>query len=371
MEESTELPKWIQPEARRIADRTARDRADASKWDLNVAILLFSILAIITILGYEGATIWLMAPVAILGLAAVWAFGWLRGRQAYAHFLEEELAQLPDDWKDYYGILGVSRTAAAETITGAYNRIARPYNGALSEEAKRVPMYEMMMKDADEAFNVLSDPTSREKYDEIYWLRHNVDDSEIDDSVRNELFDLSRSISDEVTKVKDKKMGLPRLNRKTQRIISMAVAVVLVVLIAGTSFAFVSPESALAEPFKGIAISVASVPANAIDLIGQVRGVAAMTERRIVASSVQWMRIEEGVKVVPVVTESTNDMAVFPSPEHPLYPEYLESRYTQFKYTVDSHGSVTVDTSWATTDAFLENIRQRIYRLENDILFGE
>jgi hypothetical protein len=53
MEESTELPKWIQPEARRIADRTARDRADASKWDLNVAILLFSILAIITILGYE------------------------------------------------------------------------------------------------------------------------------------------------------------------------------------------------------------------------------------------------------------------------------------------------------------------------------
>lgn len=29
---------------------------------------------------------------------------------------------------------------------------------------------------------------------------------------------------------------------------------------------------------------------------------------------------------------ATNDMSIFPSAEHPLYPEYLEQRYTESKY---------------------------------------
>ena len=70
------------------------------------------------------------------------------------------------------------------------------------------------------------------------------------------------------------------------------------------------------------------------------------------------------MKRVPLVTVSTNDMTCFPSREHCLSPDYLDKRFGQFKYTVDSKGIVSVDTSWATTDAFLEKIKQLLDRLE-------
>ena len=69
--------------------------------------------------------------------------------------------------------------------------------------------------------------------------------------------------------------------------------------------------------------------------------------------------IQEAIRadlLSPVATP-TNDMLGFPSTENPLYPEYLDRRYSQFNYTVSAYGNVTVDTSVATTDAFLERIR--------------
>ena len=70
------------------------------------------------------------------------------------------------------------------------------------------------------------------------------------------------------------------------------------------------------------------------------------------------------MKIVPTVTVPTNDMAWFPSQEHCLFPNYLEKRFSQFSYTVNSKGNVTVDTSWATTDGFIEHLKQLIERLE-------
>lgn len=103
---------------------------------------------------------------------------------------------------------------------------------------------------------------------------------------------------------------------------------------------------------------------GAVELIEVVRGVGATSERKIVSTTLQSMRIQEGMKIVPAVTVPTNDMACFPSQECCLFPDYLDKRFSQFRYTVSSKGIVSVDTSWATTDDFIENIKQLIKRLE-------
>lgn len=115
---------------------------------------------------------------------------------------------------------------------------------------------------------------------------------------------------------------------------------------------------------RGIAITLTKASAGAIGLIEDVRGIAATSERKIVSTALQSMRVEEGLRRVPLVMVSTNDMARFPSREYCLFLDYLDRRFSQFKYTVDSKGIVSVDTSWATTDAFLDNIKRLLDRLE-------
>lgn len=133
--------------------------------------------------------------------------------------------------------------------------------------------------------------------------------------------------------------------------------VAVVVFVGGTSLAFVRPQSALAAPFRGIAEMLAQVTVVASDIIDGVRGVAAGYERQTVSTALQAMRVlDRAPSISPVATTPTNDMSGFPSTENPLYPEYLDRRYSQFNYTVSAYGNVTVDTSVATTDAFLERI---------------
>jgi curved DNA-binding protein len=66
------------------------------------------------------------------------------------------------DFKDYYTILGVSKTATPEEIKRAYRKLARKYHpdlnpGDVNAEAK--------FKNLNEANEVLSDPEKRQKYD--------------------------------------------------------------------------------------------------------------------------------------------------------------------------------------------------------------
>ena len=133
--------------------------------------------------------------------------------------------------------------------------------------------------------------------------------------------------------------------------------VAIVVLVGGTALAFVRPESALAAPFRGIAEALAQVTVTTGDIIDDVRVAAAGYERQTVSSALQAMRVVDGITTVTLVTTPTNDMSDFPSAANPLYPEYLDRRYSQFNYTVSAYGNVTVDTSVATTDDFLERIR--------------
>jgi curved DNA-binding protein len=67
------------------------------------------------------------------------------------------------EFKDYYKILGLERTATAEDIKGAYRKLARKYHPDVSKE----PGAEVRFKEIGEAYHVLQDPEKRAAYDQL------------------------------------------------------------------------------------------------------------------------------------------------------------------------------------------------------------
>lgn len=76
------------------------------------------------------------------------------------------------DFKDYYAVLGVSKTATPEEIKRAYRKIARKHHPDLNQGDKDA---ESKFKDLNEANEVLSDPEKRQKYDRFgqHWNQPN------------------------------------------------------------------------------------------------------------------------------------------------------------------------------------------------------
>lgn len=72
------------------------------------------------------------------------------------------------NFKDYYAVLGVNKTAPPEEIKRAYRKLARKYHPDLNPGDKDS---EAKFKDLNEANEVLSDPEKRQKYDQFgqYW----------------------------------------------------------------------------------------------------------------------------------------------------------------------------------------------------------
>ncbi|WP_157054967.1 DnaJ domain-containing protein, partial [Salidesulfovibrio brasiliensis] len=68
------------------------------------------------------------------------------------------------EYKDYYKILGVSRSASKEEIGKAYKKLARKYHPDLNPNDKSA---EDKFKEIGEAYEVLKDPEKRKLYDQF------------------------------------------------------------------------------------------------------------------------------------------------------------------------------------------------------------
>jgi curved DNA-binding protein len=67
------------------------------------------------------------------------------------------------EFKDYYEIMGLQRSASQDEIKRAYRRLARKYHPDVSKE----PDAETRFKELGEAYEVLKDPEKRAAYDQL------------------------------------------------------------------------------------------------------------------------------------------------------------------------------------------------------------
>ena len=68
------------------------------------------------------------------------------------------------DFKDYYATLGVAKTASEKEIKQAFRKLARKHHPDVNPGDK---VAEAKFKEINEAYEVLGDPNSRKKYDEL------------------------------------------------------------------------------------------------------------------------------------------------------------------------------------------------------------
>lgn len=68
------------------------------------------------------------------------------------------------EYKDYYQILGVDKNADEKEIKKAFRKLARKYHPDVNPND---PQAENRFKDINEAYEVLSDPEKRQKYDQL------------------------------------------------------------------------------------------------------------------------------------------------------------------------------------------------------------
>ncbi len=72
------------------------------------------------------------------------------------------------DFKDYYTILGINKSADADEVKRAFRQLARKYHPDVNPDDKGA---EAKFKEVSEAYEVLSDTEKRQKYDQFgqYW----------------------------------------------------------------------------------------------------------------------------------------------------------------------------------------------------------
>ncbi len=76
------------------------------------------------------------------------------------------------DKKDYYGMLGVKKSASSEDIRKAFRKLARKYHPDVNPNDKKA---EEKFKEISEANDVLSDPKKRKIYDQVGFYSDNID----------------------------------------------------------------------------------------------------------------------------------------------------------------------------------------------------
>ncbi len=71
---------------------------------------------------------------------------------------------MPVQFRDYYETLGVSKTATEDEIRSAFRKLARKYHPDVAKDKKAA---EEKFKQINEAYEVLSDPEKRQRYDQL------------------------------------------------------------------------------------------------------------------------------------------------------------------------------------------------------------
>ena len=271
------------------------------------------------------------------------------------------------NWKNYYQILQVSPAAELKDITTGYGRLAKLYRYLLSEKINESQAFLVRITDIDEAYEFLSDSDRRVAYDQVFKAKCRSGEAEAEEPTTEQIVDSIALVAQEVSERRvSVKWRVMAWSMAAQRAIVMAIISLLLIIVGGSSLAFAKPDHILATPFRDAVTTIGEASYSSVGVLEEIRGVVAAYERNIVSMALQSMRVTEGLRVVPAVTVSTNDMAYFPSPEHCLFPDYLDKRFSQFKYTVDTNGIVSVDTSTATTDALLKKIERSLEELSEE-----
>src|SRR3954471_18057237 len=79
--------------------------------------------------------------------------------------------------KDYYGALGIKKTASTEDIRKAFRKLARKYHPDVNPNDKKA---EERFKEISEANDVLSDPKKRKIYDQLGYYSDQIDPATAD-----------------------------------------------------------------------------------------------------------------------------------------------------------------------------------------------
>jgi molecular chaperone DnaJ len=87
----------------------------------------------------------------------------------------------PTQSKDYYGILGVKKTASAEEIRKAFRKLARKYHPDVNPGDKKA---EEKFKEISEANDILSDEKKRKIYDQLGFYSDQIDPAQAEAAAR-------------------------------------------------------------------------------------------------------------------------------------------------------------------------------------------